>query len=146
MMQHSTIISLPLDLAKVHMEQNRPCLHPILILTSGRIDACVSYNSAQYIPPSSPPLGDRFIARMSYFNTWVAINPRRVVKDTPAGRLPHSLPNRKMPFTGLPLSLYSQLNLSVGCLSPYKSANPHATPIRASKQFCVHCERRVGIR
>ena len=72
------------------MEQNRPCLHPILILTSGRIDACVSYNSAQYIPPSSPPslarpLGDRFIARMSYFNTWVAINPRRVVKDAPAG-------------------------------------------------------------
>ena len=25
-----------------------------------------------------------------------------------------------MPFTGLPLSLYSQLNLSVGCLSPNK--------------------------
>ena len=34
-----------------------------------------------------------------------------------------------MPFTGLPLSLYSQLNLSVGCLSAIKSANSHATPI-----------------
>ena len=81
-------IRLPIDLAKVcKAKSTLLASHTNFDIGPDRcvrvLQFCPIYSAlvASLLPRS---LGDRFIARMSYFNTWVAINPRRVVKDTPA--------------------------------------------------------------